>query len=73
MRKRREEAPEAHMAVAEKKQQTGSATEFDVLTIRVRVANARSDKVDVESVLEKQNIALKRLLGVPSERMWIHC
>ena len=57
----------AHMAVAEKKQQTGSATEFDVLTIRVRVANARSDKVDVESVLEKQNIALKRLLGVPSE------
>ena len=58
----------AHLSVAEKKMQTGSATDFDVLTIRVRVANARSQKVDVESTLQKQTIALKRLLGMPADQ-----
>jgi outer membrane protein TolC len=58
----------AHQSIAEKKKQTGSATDFDVLTIRVRVANARSEQVDVESALEKQTIALKRLLGIPVDQ-----
>jgi len=59
----------AHLSVAEKKMQTGSATDFDVLTIRVRVANAQSEKVDVESTLQKQKIALNRMLGIPADQI----
>jgi outer membrane protein len=57
-----------HLSISEKKAQTGSATDFDVLTTRVRVANANSQKVDVESALQKQTIALKRLMGIPAEQ-----
>lgn len=57
-----------HLSISEKKAQTGSATDFDVLTTRVRVANANSQKVDVESALEKQIIALKRLMVVPQDQ-----
>jgi outer membrane protein TolC len=32
------------------------------------VANANSQKVDVESALQKQNIALKRLMGTPADQ-----
>lgn len=55
-----------HHSIAEKKLETGSATEFDVLTIQVRLANAQSEKVEVESALQKQMIVMKRLLGIPS-------
>jgi outer membrane protein len=57
-----------HLSITEKKAQTGSATDLAVLTTRVRVANARSEKVDVESELKKQNIVLKRLMGVPLDQ-----
>ena len=57
-----------HLSISEKKAQTGSATDFDVLTTRVRVANANSQRVDVESALQKQNILLKRLMGVPGDQ-----
>lgn len=57
-----------HLSISEKKAQTGSATDFDVLTTRVRVSNAQSQKVDVESALQKQIIALKRLMGIPQDQ-----
>lgn len=57
-----------HLTISEKKAQTGSATDFDVLTTRVRVANAQSQKVDVESALQKQIIALKRLMGISEDQ-----
>jgi outer membrane protein len=57
-----------HLSISEKKAQTGSATDFDVLTTRVRVANAQSQKVDVESALQKQIIVLKRLMGIPEDQ-----
>ena len=61
-------ALDTHHSIAEKKLETGSATEFDVLTIQVRLANAQSEKVEVESALQKQMIAMKRLLGVPLDQ-----
>jgi len=56
-----------HLSITEKKAQTGSATNLAVLTTRVRVANARSEKVDVESTLEKQKIILKKLTGISED------
>jgi outer membrane protein len=52
-----------HLDVAQKRANTGSATEFDVLTTRVRVSNAQSQKVDAENILQKQWLLLRSLLA----------
>jgi len=53
-----------HLAVAEKRAQTGSATSFDVLSTRVRVSNAENQKIDVQNTLQKQWILLRSLMGI---------
>ncbi len=58
---------EQHQKIAEKRVQTGSATEFDVLTTRVRVASAQSAKLDIVDMLKKQNIRLRQLLAVSDD------
>jgi outer membrane protein TolC len=61
------EALNQHLLVTEKKAQAGTATDFDILTTRVRVAAATSQRVDVASMLENQKTVLHQLLGMPSE------
>lgn len=56
-----------HLAATQKKQQTGTATDFDVLTTRVRIAAARNKKIDLRNNLEKQEAAFRRLLGLPPD------
>ncbi|MFZ0456175.1 MAG: TolC family protein [Ignavibacteriaceae bacterium] len=57
-----------HIELANKKVQSGSATDFDVLTTEVRVASAENQKIDLENDLNKEKIYLKSLLGWPSDK-----
>lgn len=55
-----------HIEIAMKKVQSGSATDFDVLTTKVRVAAVQNQKIDLENSLAKAKIYLKSLMGWPS-------
>ncbi|MEJ2617676.1 MAG: TolC family protein [Ignavibacteriaceae bacterium] len=57
-----------HIELTNKKVQSGSATDFDVLTTEVRVASAENQKIDLENNLNKEKIYLKNLLGWPSDK-----
>jgi outer membrane protein len=57
-----------HIELANKKVQSGSATDFDVLTTEVRVASAENQKIDLENALYKEKIYLKSLLGWSSDK-----
>lgn len=61
------EALNQHLAVAEKKVETGTGIDFDVLTTRVKVAEATNMKIDIENELEKQTTAFRELLGLSQE------
>ncbi len=60
-----------HIVIANKKVESGSATDFDVLTTEVRVAAAQNQKIDLENALNKEKIYLKSLLGWPSNKKLI--
>ncbi len=57
-----------HIADANKKVESGSATDFDVLTTEVRVAAAENQKIDLINALTKEKIYLKSLLGWSSNK-----
>lgn len=54
-----------HLDVSVKKIKAGTATDFDTLTIQVRIAVVRSDRIDALHALETQEIMLRRLTGLP--------
>jgi len=53
-----------HLEVSLKKVKAGTATDFDVLTTRVRAAAATNDRIEAESNLETQEIAFRELVGL---------
>lgn len=55
-----------HLVVTQKRVTDGSATNYDVLTTKVRVAAAENQKVDIQNASEKQYSVLRQLLGVAS-------
>ncbi len=55
-----------HIDLANKKVQSGSATDFDVLTTEVKKAAVENEKIDIVNAFNKQKIYLKSLLGWPS-------
>jgi outer membrane protein len=56
-----------HLTMTRKKVSSGSATDFDALTTQVRVAAAQNQKISLVNSLSTSEIALRRLLGVPSD------
>ncbi|HVN57398.1 MAG TPA: TolC family protein [Bacteroidales bacterium] len=54
-----------HLSFVDKKRSTGSATDFELLTIQVRITNAESQKVDLQTALKVQQAYLNALLGLP--------
>ncbi len=54
-----------HLLITQKKVQSGSATDFDVLTTEVRVSAAETQKIDLENEVRKQEISFRRLLDLP--------
>ncbi|HEY3295726.1 MAG TPA: TolC family protein [bacterium] len=56
-----------HHDIAQKRVQTGVATNLDVLTTDVRVAAAQNQRVDLQNMLDKQITVLRELLGLPPQ------
>jgi outer membrane protein TolC len=57
-----------HLNVTQKKVNSGTATDFEVLTTQVRVASAKNEKVDIENTINKEKIALRDILGLTSDQ-----
>jgi outer membrane protein len=53
-----------HVDVSRKKVEAGTATDFDVLTTRVRAAAATNDRIEAASNLETQEIMFRKLVGL---------
>jgi len=56
-----------YLSRAQTKWQGGTAREFDVLTIRVRIGAARDHKIDLENRLTKEENTLRRLAHLPND------
>ncbi len=56
-----------HLDMSVKKIGAGTATDFDTLTIQVRIAVVRSDRIDALHALEDQEITLRQLIGLSPE------
>jgi outer membrane protein TolC len=54
---------EEHLKNVEKKVATGSATQYEILSTRVRISNVESQKTDVTTALNFQNSYLNMLTG----------
>jgi outer membrane protein len=55
-----------HLDVSVKKMQAGTATDFDTLTIQVKIAIVKNDRIDADHALETQKIMLRQLTGLPN-------
>ncbi len=56
-----------HADLTARKLAAGTATDFDTLTIQVRIATARSDRIDAARALDRQEILLRQLTGLSSD------
>jgi outer membrane protein len=56
-----------HLDLAKKLVETGSAVSLDTLTTRVRVTAIENQKIGIENLLQKSEIALKSLLNLPRD------
>jgi len=54
-----------HLNFIKKKQETGSATQYEILTTDVRISTIENQKTDMESALQVQVCQLNSLLGKP--------
>jgi outer membrane protein len=56
-----------HLTFVEKKKETGSATQYEVLTTKVRISSIENQKTDLQSALKIQICQLNLLLGQPEK------
>ncbi len=56
-----------HLDISVKKINAGTATDFDTLTIQVRIAVVKSDRIDALHALETQEIMFRQLTGLSPE------
>ena len=54
-----------HLAFITKKKETGSATQYEILTTQVRISTAENQKVDIQVAIKTQQATLNSLLGYP--------
>ena len=54
-----------HIDFVTRKEQTGSATKYEILSTRVRLSGAENQKVDLEAARQTQQAILNSLLGRP--------
>ncbi len=54
-----------HLEYVQKKKETGSATQYEILTTQVRISNVESQKLDLETSLKVQFSILNSLMGQP--------
>jgi len=56
-----------HLDLTQKKVQSGTATDFEVLTTQVRIAAAQNKKYELQNELQKQEAVFHRLMGTTTE------
>ncbi len=56
---------EQHLDFVTRKKETGSATDYEILSTKVRISSAKNQKIDMETALENQLAILNSLLGLP--------
>ena len=54
-----------HLAFVTKKKETGSATQYEILTTQVRISTAENQKVDILTSIKTQQSILNIILGFP--------
>jgi outer membrane protein len=54
-----------HLDFITRKEQTGSATRYEILSTKVRLSNAETQKVDLQTSLNTQISVLNSLMGLP--------
>ena len=54
-----------HLDFVTRKEQTGSATQYEILSTQVRISTAENQKVDLETSRQTQLAILNSLLGLP--------
>lgn len=54
-----------HLAFITKKKETGSATQYEILSTQVRISTAENQKVDIQAAIKTQQASLNSLLGFP--------
>ena len=57
-----------HLDFVKKKKESGSATEYEILSIEVKISNIESQKMDLETALNVQLTVLNSLLGETSNK-----
>jgi outer membrane protein TolC len=57
-----------HLQIIQGKVEAGTATDFDALTTQVRIATAKSQRVDIANALAQRTIELRDLLGLSPDR-----
>ena len=55
-----------HLRFIQKKQETGSATQYEILTTQVRISSIENQKTDLETAHQVQVCQLNTLLGKPA-------
>lgn len=58
---------QTHLKIVQKKNETGSATKYEILTTQVKISNIESQKYDLEASFHTQQAVLNTLLGLPEE------
>ncbi len=53
------------LTITQKKVQAGTATDFEILTTQVRIANAQSQRTDIVNALQNQETMFRALTGLP--------
>lgn len=56
---------EQHLDFITRKKETGSATDYEILSTKVRISVAKNQKYDTETALSNQLASLNSLLGLP--------
>jgi len=54
-----------HLEFVEKKKATGSATQYELLSIKVKISAAENQKIDIETSRKIQQSMLRSLMGLP--------
>jgi len=54
-----------HLAFITKKKETGSATQYEILSTQVRISTAENQKIDIQTAIKAQQATLNSLLGFP--------
>ena len=55
-----------HLNFVRKRKETGSATEYELISTQVKITNVESQKIDLKGMLKNQIAILNNLLGQPS-------